>query len=119
MYDAFETYSYDGGTTGLGETVIVSTGPLVFVNHACDQKYNFLGMKDSLLVPAYSAESKEMWNPVGVRIRSELAQAFVAIRDVKRGETITDDYSLFDGFLTDEFDETGHSELAEIKEWCG
>jgi hypothetical protein len=111
MFDAFDTYSYDGGMTGLGETVIVSTGSLVFVNHACDQKANFLGIENMLLVP-HSAEITEMWNPVGVRIRSELAQAFVAIRDVKRGEMITDDYSLYDGFMTDE-------SRAEMKEWCG
>ncbi len=60
-----------------------------------------------------------MWNPVGVRIKSEMNHAFIATRDVKSGEMITDDYSAFDGFMTDEFDETGHSGLAEIKEWCG
>jgi hypothetical protein len=119
MFDTFDTYAFDGGQTGLGETVMISTGSLGFVNHACDQKSNFLGLEESLLVPAYSAEIREMWNPVLVRIRSELAQAFVAIRDVKRGEMITDDYSHYNGFMTDEFDETGHSELAEIKEWCG
>jgi hypothetical protein len=111
MLDAFETYTFDGGLTGLGETVMVSTGPLVFANHACNQTANFLGIHDE--------QFREMWNPVGVRIRSELAHGFVATRDVKRGEMITDDYSRYDGFDTDEFDETGHSGLAEIKEWCG
>jgi hypothetical protein len=118
MFDAFDIYAFDGGMTGLGETVMMSTCLLVFANHACNQTANFLGMADSQLGPS-AAEIREMWNPVGVRIREEWDHALVATCDVKRGEMITDDYSLFDGFMTDEFDETGHSELTEIKEWCG
>jgi hypothetical protein len=117
LFDTFDFYAFDGGLTGLGETIYMSTSSLVFANHACGHSSNFLGRSGSLL--PYAKEIWDMWNPVGVRIRSEMNHAFIATRDVKRGEMITDDYTAFDGFMTDEFDETGHSELTEIKEWCG
>jgi hypothetical protein len=117
LVDTLDFYAFDGGMTKLGETVFMSTTSLVFANHACDHKNNFGGISSEAMQPY--AEIWQMWNPVGMRIRSELNHAFIAQRDVKRGEMITDDYERYDGFMTDEFDETGHSGLAEIKEWCG
>jgi hypothetical protein len=114
LFETLEFYAFDGGLTKLGETMFMSTSSLVFANHACDHKSNFLGISEP-----YENELWQIWNPVGVRIRSELNHAFIATRDVKRGEMITDDYTAFDGFSTDEFDETGHSDLSSIKEWCG
>jgi hypothetical protein len=115
MFDTFDFYAFDGGLTGLGETVYMSSSSLVFANHACDNKPNFAGLHD--IYPFMVHEFWEQWNPVADRIRSEINHMTIATRDVKRGEMITDDYTAFDGFMTDEFGETG--DLAEIKEWCG
>jgi hypothetical protein len=117
MFDTFEFYAFDGGLTGLGETIYMSTSSHVFANHACDHKPNYAGL--AVVYPFMMHEFWEQWNPVGVRIKSEINHITIAAHDIKRGEMITDDYAAFDGFMTDEFDETGHSELTEIKEWCG
>jgi hypothetical protein len=116
MYDTFEFYAFDGGLSQLGETVFMSTSALVFANHACDHKPNFQDLATAL---PYTEALWAMWNPVGDRIRTEINHVTIAARDIKRGEMITDDYTQFDGFMGDEIDEHGHSELAEIKEWCG
>jgi hypothetical protein len=109
MFKSFEFYAFDGGLSGLGETFFMSTSSHVFANHACDHKPNF---QDLMTALPYTKALWEMWNPVGDRIRTEISHVTIAARDVKRGEMITDDYTLFDGFMDAEFAD-------EIKEWCG
>jgi hypothetical protein len=115
MFDTVDFYAFDGGLTRLGETVFMSTSSLVFANHACDHKPNFASLTD--IYPFLMHAFWEQWNPLADRFRSEINHITIATRDVKRGEMITDDYTSFDGFMTDEVDEIGM--LAEIKEWCG
>jgi hypothetical protein len=117
MYNTFDFYGFDGGLTGLGEIVYIPTGSLSFANHACGHKSNFLGRSDAML--PYAKEIWDMWNPVGVRIRTELNHVFIATRDIQRGEMITDDYTTYDNFVPDAMNEAGQSGQSEIKEWCG
>jgi hypothetical protein len=113
MFNAFYRYGFDGGLGGLGETVFMSTGSHVFANHACDHKPNYAGLAE--VYPFVTHEFWEQWNPVADRFRSEINHITIAVRDIKQGEMITDDYTRWDGFMHSKGNEWGHP---LIKEWC-
>jgi hypothetical protein len=116
MYDTFEFYAFDGGLSELGETVFMSTSALVFANHACDHKPNFQDLATAL---PYTEALWAMWNPVGDRIRTEINHVTIAARDIKQGEMITDDYTDFDNWFKNKYDENGISVSTQIQTWCG
>jgi hypothetical protein len=116
MFKSFEFYAFDGGLSGLGETLFMSTSSHVFANHACDHKPNFKGLATEL---PYTGTLWEMWNPVGDRIRTEINHVTIAARDIKQGEMITDDYTDFDNWFKNKYDENGISVSTQIQTWCG
>jgi hypothetical protein len=113
MFHAFYRYGFDGGMSGMGETVYMSTSSHVFANHVCDQKPNYAGLAE---VFPLTLEFWNQWNPVADRFRSEINHITIAVKDIKRGEMITDDYTRWDGYMHSKGNKWGHP---LIKEWCG
>jgi spermidine synthase len=109
-----DTYGYDGGSSGLGDRVMISINSHHnFENHACDHQPNLGNAERNY--PWADHDFYELWNPVGARIQGELDHLKIASRDIKKGELVTDDYSKWDGFLQST---TGRYDMSRLERWC-
>jgi spermidine synthase/S-adenosylmethionine/arginine decarboxylase-like enzyme len=109
-----DIYGYDGGSSGLGDRVMISFNSRHnFENHACDGQPNLGNAERNY--PWTDIAFYDQWNPVGVRIQGELDHLKIASRDIKKGELVTDDYSKWDGFLQST---TGRYDVSRLERWC-
>jgi len=108
FYDIIDEYTFStkGGFTYL------SLSLKAFVNHGCSNKHNF-GSIDEVF--PWTKQMLNIWNPVAVRIMRELEHVHVALRDVKKGEMITENYKLYEEYRTGKHK---NDLIEELKEWC-
>jgi hypothetical protein len=94
-----DQYGFEGGDDETGETIFTgSLSMLSFKSQACGRNPAIARFVDAF---PWMAEFWQVWNPVASRFWSELNHAAVFVRDTKKGERITSDYSRWNSFLTD------------------
>jgi hypothetical protein len=86
------------------------------MNHACGGKPTFVHL--SSYYPWFD-ELWDQWNPVGCRLVSEINHATIAAYDLKKGDMVTDDYSQWDGFMSNRAGKKYLYVDGWDEKWCG